>query len=258
MLVQKGNFQDWDQWREAVSGWDLSHWMPIDKNQFAGKLLQIQTESFFIGRAGMNRSFSQQGTAPPGYRVFGMVVEDISNTIWCGSELSGRMARFQKDGAYEAVSSPGFSPIAFGISESVLAASVSDEKCDLVLDEGRRVFDCNPPAFIKAQAVLGSLAEQLIHTTLSQQSELCVAREIVEQIESALSGSVLTNSPARPKTATRRKALQRGREFIEANIREPLTISGICKAIGVSDRTLEYAFNEYFGASSCSIVVAQN
>lgn len=249
MLVQRGNFQDWDQWCEAVTGWDLSHWMPIDKKQFAGTLLQIQADSFFVGRAGMNRGFSQRGAAPPGYRVFGMVIEDANHTVWCGSELTGRLARFQKDGSYEAVSSAGFSPIAFGISESVLAASVSDEKCDLVLDESRCVLDCNSLAFMKAQAVLGSLAEQLIHTTLTQQSELSVAREIVEQIESAISGSVSTNRPARPKTATRRKALQRGREFIEANIREPLTISEICKAIGVCDRTLEYAFKEYFGVS---------
>jgi AraC family ethanolamine operon transcriptional activator len=78
-------------------------------------------------------------------------------------------------------------------------------------------------------------------------SELCIATEIAEQIKNAISDSA--NAHIRPKTATRRKALQRGRDFIEANIREPLTISEICKAIGVCDRTLEYAFNEYFGVS---------
>jgi AraC family ethanolamine operon transcriptional activator len=249
MLVRKGNFQDWDQWCEAVFGWDLSHWMPIDKKHFAGNLLQIQTDSFFIARAGMNRGFSQCGTAPPGYRVFGMVVEDSNHTIWCGSELTGRLARFQKDGTYEAVSSAGFSPIALGISESVLASTVSDEKCDLVLDERRSVLDCNSLALMKAQVILSSFAEQLSNTAVNQQSELCIAREIVEQIESAISGTDSTNAYMRPKTATRRKALQRGRDFIEANIREPLTISEICKAIGVCDRTLEYAFKEYFGVS---------
>ena len=80
-------------------------------------------------------------------------------------------------------------------------------------------------------------------------SELCIATEIAEQSEGAISGTDSANTYVRPKTATRRKALQRGRDFIEARIREPLTIPEICQAIGVCNRTLEYAFNEYFGVS---------
>jgi AraC family ethanolamine operon transcriptional activator len=43
--------------------------------------------------------------------------------------------------------------------------------------------------------------------------------------------------------------LKRARSFIEENARKPLAVRDVCRAAGVSWRTLDYAFREEFGVA---------
>ena len=52
-----------------------------------------------------------------------------------------------------------------------------------------------------------------------------------------------------PSTIARRRALSRGLDFIQANLKNTVTISEICSYAAASERTLEYAFREYCGVT---------
>jgi AraC family ethanolamine operon transcriptional activator len=47
----------------------------------------------------------------------------------------------------------------------------------------------------------------------------------------------------------RDRALQRALSFIGAMAEEPFTIRDLCREAGASERTLQYAFQDYFGLS---------
>jgi AraC family ethanolamine operon transcriptional activator len=96
------------------------------------------------------------------------------------------------------------------------------------------------------------LAERLIQgeagSSAASGDEAQVRDELFRGLEDLLVVADAAESTI-PSTVARRRALNRGLDFIEGNLQNMVAISDICSYAAVSERTLEYAFREYCGVT---------
>jgi len=148
------------------------------------------------------------------------------------------------------VSRPGFGGYTYSVTEERLARvaeliglpefdrSLAARRID---DSGRsfRVPDVRSQARLMCDVMASgtSLADK---PRLHGELEFELLRRLVAVLASP------SASPRRDSFRSRRVALNKARAFIRDNLGQPPTVRQVCEQTGVSWRTLDYAFREYF------------
>jgi AraC family ethanolamine operon transcriptional activator len=85
-----------------------------------------------------------------------------------------------------------------------------------------------------------------------------LGHELASEIQTQIVATLASSSDARraPPSRTRDLAQRRALSFIADRADEPLTVRELCQASGVSERTLQYAFREYFGVTPKAYLTA--
>jgi AraC-like DNA-binding protein len=126
---------------------------------------------------------------------------------------------------------------------------------DAVLSVTRSIRQ--PPA--QAERMAGQLAATLRHFDAA--GPLGFAQEMpmpfvdyLGAVASALGDTGNDDRHLDRSLRTRLRQAWLAEDFIRANLQEPISIAGICRAVGVSRRQLEYAFNTTFGVGPSEFV----
>lgn len=250
VLRQQLTLSDWDQFIEAVQPWDVSGCILTDRNQpFRAAVSGIATDSFYAIHLNVNRRIHQNGAAPEGFTSFAMMTGASTPARFRRHDAYPRVG-LTCDHEFEGASEPGFDVILFGFTDASYQARFSEEVPLLgtLSTLGLEMLDSDAERVERFEV----LVDRLIAGDGSPAAADASDDVLRDALFSGLEDLVATGAdPSRvvPTTVARRRALSRGLDFIEANLRNTVAIGDICSYAAASERTLEYAFREYCGVT---------
>ena len=251
LLIDR-HFEDFEEAAELARGWDVD-FRQLEAGRSPTDVLQFGSPGFLVTRFSMSRAYDQRGSTPPGTLTFGILDEDIKDTItpegpitedgiWC----------FPSSLEFAAASGSEFRGCTLSLSDSLL-----DEVAELhelpgsraVLGSGR-VVHCRQVDIDTIRRRLGRIYREirnggigLLHPRQVHELESELTRQLLE----GLTGPV---GFVRPRmTGRRRLILHRALDYLEAAPNSAVTVSELAQAVGAGVRTLEYVFKDYFGVT---------
>lgn len=244
------SFDDFDALSAAARGWDLDL-RPLSRGPFNSGLVQAVTKNAMFAYAQFGGHLRQTGSAPPGYRTFGIPAQAGLRFQWRGSKVLGnQIILFPPGGELHCFSRPDFEIFTLSLTEGCLEAIAYEQG----IAGSRRLFEggvlnCDPAAVDRLRTDLANINCRLTHE--SAHSSL---GQPVETLESRLAHSlveVAATSLRRTDRGTRRRerALWRVESSLAENTRRRLSIRDLSLTAGVSVRTLELLFREELGVS---------
>jgi AraC family ethanolamine operon transcriptional activator len=251
VVVHTLRTQDFDELAHALPRWDL-RCQQLGRGPFKGQLQVLQLGGIQVFRIAANRILHFEGWPPPDSFGCFPVLPANENAVWGGRRLKTGQVR---------VSGPGLD------ADHVTAAGAY-QLVGLVLD-GAVVREALP--------VLGECdSEKRLPGTEAVTTSPAGCRALWANLVGLLNGAqarpALPASPrplieqeclrpflallARPKhdriacePHNRARLVRRAEDYMQANRAEPLSVLELCRELGVSERTLHYAFQEVRGTS---------
>lgn len=254
-LVQhfEAEFQDIDVLAQTVAGWDLD-WRQLDRGPLEARVQQLITPSVLVGRVGCSRGYHQRGATPPGFLTFGCLRRGTGDLDWCGQRASGgSLLVFRPGGEYESFSPPGFGAYTMSFSEHLLdreahARGLPEARSFLLGANRALAVDPKVLSMLKARLrVLFEAPETRPSVTASPAFRREVEGTLAVELLEVLATGRSRHPPASP--SLRSRAARRALDLIRDRPEEVLTVGDLCEEVGVSERTLRYAFRDLLGVS---------
>jgi AraC-like DNA-binding protein len=262
-LLQHLRFNDFDQLKESVVGWDLD-WRQLDNGPLEAELLQIRVGDAQLERSSFSRQFEQRGSSPPGIRTLGIIEERVQGVSWCGRHLNeSGLSVFHPGGEFEAVSQPGFTCYTLSFPEERLVTvgeTLGFQDADRLLGNAGWIAVCDSRTMNGLRRGLRQLCDAVIRRPSLMESASFRREfefELPARVLRALDKSPGDCNRRMPSSTVRKIAVDRALAFIEQNPFAPITVQELSQATRVSWRTLNYAFREHFGVSPKSYLKAR-
>jgi len=230
-----------DELEEVARDWKVE-FRQLDAGRLAGRLVQAFDERSLVTWTRFDRALEQSGEAPRGVCTFG-VLERGASTLWHERDIDdGSLMVFRE---LAAVSTPGFSGYTISIAPERLAevSRVTGVPVpEALVHEPVHALRGEPKAL---QALRACIRRLFGSSPCDPGWPRTMERDLPAAVLRALAGaaSEIRQPPSRVRDLARRRAL----EYVKAHSQEALTVTDLCRAVGVSERTLEYAFRERFG-----------
>ncbi len=244
-----GNFRDFDAFAETAEGWDLD-WQQLDRGHLEMTLTQIVGPTVHFGSVSSSRQFLQRGAAPPGYLTAGLLAANSPGVQWCGRAAdSCHLLMFRPGAEYDSMSRAGFGAYTLSLHPSLLDEAAKTWEVpwsETGLAESSEVLTCDPSALAALRKKMGSIFS-LVGSDPSILARMEVLREFETEVAALL---VRLTSPGNKtgrgaSSSVRSRALLRAMDLVRQHREEPLTVQALCESLGVSERTLQYAFREH-------------
>lgn len=243
-------FNDFEDFTDTVRDWNLE-FRQLDRGQFHGDLFQAGTGVIQFSYTKLNRHIDQYGDCPADMRTLVIPATADQKFRSRGQEITGnKIAIFPKNGELDGISTRGFEIFTISIPEELLmtVSRGGNEAYLKTLMDGVETVEITN----NAMCLLRNYLEHL-HMELATTPSLLHMPEFSNELESELPHHLLTalassqDATTPPPSRLRDQALKKSLEYIEEYNDEPLKVIDLCKATGVSVRTLRYAFIEHFG-----------
>ncbi len=246
-------FSSFEHFAEAAGEWDLE-WRQLDHGRLEATFFQVASAGAAISRVAFNRRFAQRGSSPSGMLTFGLIGRAVGEIGWCRQIVSTEdLLLFSPGGDNESVSKPGFRGSQLTYSEEHLERVAADLELPLNLGryrEGGIAFQIDPAAAEDLRRRLRRF--ELAVTKFSGDAG---TRWIRHELEHEIPVRLLCLLAAYPPETSLRidgfkaRAARTARDYIDAHAPDAPAIEDVCRAAGVSWRTLDYAFREVFGVT---------
>jgi AraC family ethanolamine operon transcriptional activator len=223
--------------------WEMRH-SQLSLGKFRTQTDFVRNERVTVYRQWWNRRVLARGRSPADYVVIGTATNGSVHVNWCGRDLSReRFAWTQPSGEIDFSTSERSDHVVALIRADVLAGYMGD--AEQATDSHGLHIDC--PEHVGSELVL--TIQSVLSRYASQPALLQDPREC-QDFESEVIGAVsacaqLGSVPEEDQTR-RREALRNACAYAESRC-EPITVPQLAKEVGVSQRTLEYAFREGLG-----------
>ena len=248
--VLRRTFDDVDELATEARQWNVD-FRQLTPGKFHGEVLQLGAGGVHISDARFCRSLQQKGDPPVGMWTVAIPATRNLRVVWRGKEIDGdSLMIFPRGSELSAVSDPGFHVYTCSFSEDLL--STASETLQVAsVDEISKGVD----ALRVGNAAMSSLRScvfeicQSICKNPNGLSNPAIVRQFTHRLPSRLIAALGEGQGGCPlATRPRRQAaLARTEMFIEQHASEDIGVRDLCKASGVSERTLQYAFLERFG-----------
>jgi len=251
--VARLTFSSFDHFAEAAGHWDLE-WQQLDRGRLEASFLQVASGSATFERVAFNRRFAQRGSSPSGRLTLGLIENTVGEIGWCRKNVStDDLLVFSPGGDNECVSRPGFRGHLVSFSEEHLEQIAADFELPLNLGpyrEGGVALQIDPDEAEDLRRRLRHLEH-----AVTEFSGTAGRTWIRHQLEHEIPVRLLRLLAADPPQTSLRvdgfkaRAARMAREYIDAHAADAPAIQDVCRAAGVSWRTLNYAFHEVFGVT---------
>jgi AraC family ethanolamine operon transcriptional activator len=226
------NFDDVDALTEVARAWNLE-FTQLDRGGFSGALAQAVADDLNVAWARFDIGIEQRGSTPAELITFAVPAIPSFRIHWRGQEVSGRhLMRFPRSRELYSISRPGFEVLTISVPESTLATTADELR---LRDVDREVSEIPAAALEEVRRA----ARRALREPASAAPEVCAALLRAQ----AAAGP----EPGSPRPATRHGALRRALDFVDANLKSPLTVRDLCLAADCSERTIRRVFEEHFG-----------
>jgi AraC family transcriptional regulator, ethanolamine operon transcriptional activator len=252
-------FDDVDEFAESVRGWNLDV-RKLDRNRFGCEILQVGIGGVRITRSRFNSHLEIKGSAPEGYRSFGMLTQNSTPAIWCARSTSDQtMAVYDARGDFESVVHPGFESVIFSMDDNQTSNALDRASSPGLRErlQSRRMYRGNPGPLFKARLGLIGFCQYLRQTPDSLGNTDLFAGfldDISDQLLSILGSTVEVSTSV--SSQRRDVLLRRAKSFILENTDEPISVNRLCQYLSTNERTLRRVFLDRFGVSPKSYLQA--
>lgn len=244
-IVQTRTTDAYEQ-AEGLSSWNQSY-EQLSPGRFEGSVEELDMGDLQVFAESANQSLYQYGSPRPRTVTVG-VVHTVDGQGWfCGQSLEVGASVLLSDGSFELVTGKGLKLVAVSIDKRSLvetAASLHGPGWEPASSEGRSMTLGSDRAALR----------QLIEWPLMlarQRPLLLVETDVHRLLKTRLAEAVLAcvGGPdvleRMPSTAaSRRRIVSEARDYMRANVDRSIAVPDLCSAIGVSRRTLQYAFED--------------
>ena len=239
----KAEFYDFDEYNEAIKDWYLDINL-LSKHDFKVDINLIWNDSFSICREYLNGNIEYRGVGVAGSRIIAIPVVFDSTLFWFDKKVSGNnMLIFAKDNFFDALTYSYFDNYTITIDEDLLFKTINDLGYAHCLD----VFDGKAKELIISKEFsrnMGILSSNLLNTPINDTKNQNI--QIQNIIYFLLKYIEHTKNAKFIDPQKKVLALNNTIDLINAHPEQLFTIPDLCSIIGVSERTLEYAFKEKY------------
>lgn len=244
------SFDELESLREHIEGWDLDL-VQLERGPFEGHLHQWQSGPLFLSRAKFGRKLLQRGASPDGGLTLAVPASNACGLRWRGQNVGNdQIMVFPTNGELDAVSSSGFDvyTITFGVAAwPQCDASGLGEKVTAQLGHACR---CSTESMRQLRRVLRRSESSPDGPTAQEWMTIQVLALEAVCSRDGHSGSA-------QNAVARRRALRAAVEYMDSRLHRAIRIADLCRETGVSERTLQYAFQSEFGLSPMSYLNAR-
>ena len=236
-------FNDFDHYAKLVEQADLVH-SQLDRGFFKGALNQVMQGPVIISTHKMNRIILQEGVGLKGYTTFLILGNMEQDFIWRKKRLKGNVIGILKSNMeHNCITNSNFygTPVSIEDKFLIKTAALLGYSNFHTYTQDKETINIS----IKKAKMIHQLVEFCSTKKIADTS--IISFEIPKLIIEAISESNLTD--AFKKGRGRGIVFGKAQEFIHQNFENPINILSLCNKIGVSERNLRYAFQEYSGLS---------
>jgi len=249
-------FFDFDEYCECARNWDLEY-RQLDKGRFTSELLMFGNNRAVFTDARLGRKMKQTGSPPPGLITFGVLANPQINIHWRNLPISGDMLFvFPEGGELSSVTYNDFNVFAVSLSEAKLNETCRNLEVDdfRKLTNGAEAFNCDSRMLEELRTWLLSVRQELV-SPWNSDPDHCPGHgeDYLEYFEQELADRLIralayNHQPVHKQRIRKRdSALKVAENYIATTDVGHLTIPELCAISRVSERTLEYAFQEHYG-----------
>src|SRR6516225_4043739 len=253
MLMQTLRTRDPDELAAGFRQWEL-RFRQLSGGSFRGELKFLQLGGTQILRAAGNRRLQAQGSLPPGSFGFAPVLPRNEGALWRGRPCqAGQVVTIDPGQEGDHMSAADYWWVGLTVDRDFF------RECAAVLGgfdpEERlvgRLAVTSSPACCRALTThlreLLDLVEARPDLLAQPGTRRAVEQECVRRVV-----AVIAQSTGGDRTAcwssNRERLVRRADDYMRACLGEPLSLLDLCGELGVSERTLHYAFQEVRGLS---------
>ncbi len=242
---------DADEAAQRLHAWDQVY-RQLAPGRFEGLTTDMWFDSIQLFRERSNRRVYQAGHAWSGSVVFGIPLAMQGEARFCGEPIDlDSMLVLGPCGELDLLTSPTLDLVGVSIPQDRLASLGS---AALDADGARtptRVVRLNPPVAARFR----TLAHSLFDTVEADPNRLAapgvreqIRDDVMDGLAATTHDAVTQPTPAQ-RHASQRAIVQRATDYVLAHTDEPIFVERLCEVIGLSRRSLQYAFERTLGTS---------
>jgi len=251
-MFAQSEFADFDDFQKMAGDWDLD-FRQLDRGAAAVSAARVKSRHASILRIQFGRRYEQIGCPPPDTLSVGVPDRIIDNLRWRSALVPpASLICFAPDKEFMGVSQPGFvgSTLSFDAAHLArISDDVGESKTTDMMALPLVISGADITAVSGLQRSISSLFG--LAATGTDMPPSWVSKLLHEDIPMGLieilSSSEHDTPAGRPPLRERDRARKRAMVYINEHAHEAPTVAAICRAAGVSWRTLDYAFREQFG-----------
>ena len=248
-------FSEMEDYETAVAPWELLV-RPIGRGRFGHRKRYLSTPSFVLYRESFDSHLCVQGVTPAGLIALSVPVLLGAHSSYWGKALHERGLPTSVGGALDAVIDAGQSHLIVLLTRELVQRHLTPTQAALleVVAKTRLLRAARD----KVDQLRSWLLDTLEHahrwpSMLRHPPALWVLeQELMTRILAAI--ELPTAVTTRPAPTLRHQALDRTLAFLRDADVLTLSLSDLCTAARVSERTLEYAFRETYGVGPLGFV----
>jgi len=243
----KGNFDDFDFFKEAVNDWNLDFNI-ISKGDFSAGFHIFTSDNFLLSRETLQGTIEHRGFSPIGYRTIVIPINYGNELTWYQKKMPGKeLLIFPKNPVIDVTTYDGIDIFLISIKENILFEMISDYKydnCSVAFDGDSKEV----PIGRDFSSKFFLIADKFMNTDfLNQEEQQIQIKELSLFLLKHINDNKHTsiNLPSDKQ----HKAINKAVEIIHNEEGELTPIRQLCEIVGVSERTLYNAFKQRFKAS---------
>ena len=231
----------------SVKGWDIEY-EQMSSGGFSGKASDIHFLDTQIFRENFNKSVYQCGSCDPDRRAFGIFFSIEGNANFFGQKSKPTdMCVLRGGERMDFVTPEKIDMVGITINNQVLDdyfENVAHFDINSSLNNKHIVPETNSLRHLRSfletlTTMLQISPESLKHEELQRYLQDSILSGLTETLQYAEA-----SNKTRPSYIVRRNVVDRAKAFINEHTEKPVTIEELCKAVGASQRTLQYCFED--------------
>jgi len=245
-------FNDSDQFAEVCQQWDVE-FEHLSLGKFTAALTIVGSEDFQAFRTGFSSALLQKGASPKSKIVFCLPRHKSNNFFWRGKKIGGNnIIIYPLKGEMDTESKEGFEIFGFSFTPEYIEQLCSQLDYPNLLKRIRNAEVVNVSEL--SMNMLRNFLENIFKSFPHQTKQLSdpnfiktIKYEILKQLLHTIDKHLDTSKTY--SIRLRDKAFSNAKAYILEHPTDPITVQRLVRRIGVSERTLEFAFLERLGAT---------
>ena len=231
--------------------WNLDC-IQLKPGKFSVGLTQLISDNFQLGHAKFNIASKQEGVSPESMWTFAFV--DNKKMFWRNYKVKPHSIIVYAPGSeVNAVNSESFEVTVFSVPDIFLAEIAKKINLNAFYQSLKtiEVFETKSSLWKGlSQSILKELSKHKQNSTYH--TNIGFVKKFSEDLLNLMKDSIISTTKVSSKK--RLKSLHESEEYVLQHITEPFTVLDIASSVGVSERTLLYAFNNRFGIGTKAFI----